>query len=322
VTIGIVFVNYFSTDLIAETVDDYSGADVMSVVVDNSGDYRGPGTVVGDGTNIGFGSACNLGVAELDPSIRTVVLHNPDVYTSVDVVQEAAHRVHRDGIGIVAPALETPDGLVLDGYNYPRLTAEILATRRNTRSPGDVDHQTAQPGSSRRALRAATRAVERSARFGSAALLAVDVAAFHDIGGFDDRFILYGEDLDLWHRMKLSGRQVVFANDLSAFHERGRGSPASRQTRELLRFAGIQLFAQLHYGSRWRLFRAIHQRGLSSVDPANEIGALLRHEWSSDHDPTATSRALRASFNEGVMAAPGSDDGAPLPPVQPTSRHA
>ena len=82
-TIGIVFVNYFSADLIAERVGAYRDADVMSIVVDNSGDYRGPGIVVGDGTNIGFGSACNLGVDTLDQSIKTVILHNPDVCPSI-----------------------------------------------------------------------------------------------------------------------------------------------------------------------------------------------------------------------------------------------
>lgn len=309
-TIGLVFVNYFSADLIAERVDAYRDADVWAVVVDNSGDYSGPGIVVGDGTNIGFGSACNLGVESFGHSIKTAILHNPDVSTSVDILAEVANRVSQAGVGLVAPAMDTPDGVVTDGYSYPRLSAEIVVSRSNwseQRSTGSGAGRSAS--TARRVGRAAAGALNRTPRFGSAAMLAVDVAAFRRIGGFDDRFILYGEDLDLWHRMKASGAETVFANDVSVFHQRGGGSPASRQTRELLRFAGIQLFAQLHGIGSWKQFRSIHRRALRAVGPGNKIAELLEKTWSAGSDPTSTSRAIRAQFLNGVMADPGSNNG-------------
>ena len=97
-------------------------------------------------------------------------------------------------------------------------------------------------------------------------------------------------------------QRTVFADDLSAFHERGGGSPASRQTRELLRFAGIELFAQLHHGTRWRLFRAVHRRALRHADADNAIAELLRREWSAGHDQLTTSSVLRQRFLDGVMS--------------------
>lgn len=317
-TVGIVFVNYFSADQIAERVRAYEGADVLSVVVDNSGDYRGPGLVVGDGQNIGFGSACNLGVRALDRSIGEVILHNPDVYPTAQLLEEAASRVVDRSAGIVAPSLLTPEGTLANGYSYPRLTAEAVTSRSIAAVEPDgqsiVASSSPTPRSAVRGIRAVVRSASRGPRFGSGALLAVNVAAFHNIGGFDERFILYGEDLDFWHRMTLSGASTVFANDLSAFHERGGGSPASRQTRDLLRFAGIQLFVQLHQPKRWKLYRAIHQRALRAVPSDNPIGALLRAEWRAGHDPERTSRTLRTHFIDGVMAQPGANAG-----IEPTA---
>lgn len=317
-TVGIVFVNYFSADQIAERVRAYEHADVLSVVVDNSGDYSGPGLLVGDGRNIGFGSACNLGVRALDRSIGEVILHNPDVYPTAKLLQEAASRVIDRETGVVAPSLITPEGILPNGYSYPRLTAETVTSRsiagiEPVRAASAPSSSSVLTGGGLN-IRSVLRSVSRGPRFGSGALLAVNVAAFHSIGGFDERFILYGEDLDFWHRMKLSGASTVFANDLSASHERGGGSPASRETRELLRFAGIQLFVQLHQGDRWKLYRAIHQRAVRGVSSANPIGSILRAEWQADHDPERTIRTLRAHFFDGVMAQPGANAG-----IEPTA---
>ena len=61
-----VFVNHRSEELIAPRVERLLEAGLETVVVDNSGSYRGPGRVVDAGANVGFGAACNLGERVLD----------------------------------------------------------------------------------------------------------------------------------------------------------------------------------------------------------------------------------------------------------------
>jgi GT2 family glycosyltransferase len=305
---AVVFVNFHCSQDIEARVQAYDSRGIQCVVVDNSGEYSGPGEVVRAGSNIGFGAACNLGVQVLDPSVDVVCLHNPDVHPSVELLADLCRRAQLRDVGVVAPALETPQGTVLNGYSYPRLVPELFSGCRQVHSEGalrGLPNETSATAPSR-GSGATSLAISRLRsygfrRFGSGALLAVDLEAFRQVGGFDERFILYGEDLDLWHRIGKMGYQAHFANDLMAFHERGGGSPASRETREYLRWAGVEFFVQLHSGSTWRAYRGIHRRVLARASGENKIGRVIGDAWARAADPAQTVDILREEFLGGVM---------------------
>jgi GT2 family glycosyltransferase len=68
--------------------------------------------------------------------------------------------------------------------------------------------------------------------------------AFDQIGGFDESYFLYGEDLDLCRRMRQAGWTLVAMPDRFAWHESG-ASAASTTERELNWWRGTMRFAAL-----------------------------------------------------------------------------
>ena len=144
-------------------------------------------------------------------------------------------------------------------------------------------------------------------RFGSGALSAVRLDSWRSVGGFDDRFVLYGEDLDFWYRLERSGASTGFVESIEVGHRRGQGSPTPRIDREVLRWAGIQLFVQLHHGDRWRSYRRVHSAGLSRLVRANDsstVAKLVDATWIGGADPVETGVRLRAAFDDGLMGRP------------------
>lgn len=47
---------------------------------------------------------------------------------------------------------------------------------------------------------------------------------YRRIGGFDERFFMYGEDFDVCARLALAGQKIVIAEQLRAIHEAQRAS--------------------------------------------------------------------------------------------------
>lgn len=279
--VAVVFVNYHSEDLIQPLGRLYEAAGLKVVVVDNSGTYPADaaGLCVSAPTNIGFGSACNLGVDLLAGSVSVVCLHNPDVDPCLATIRAGAALLQTQSRpGILAPA-EVVGGLTRqNGYRYPSPHREVFLGL----SAGHRAHRT------ERVLRG------RGRRFAGAGLLLVSTGAWHAIGGFDPTFFMYAEDLDLWHRMARAGFGCQFAPHLTFRHHMGKGSPAAPADREILRWLGVELFAAKHSASGWRPYRAIHRRCLPRVaGEGSSLAGAVRAAWDDGLDPVATLEEVR-----------------------------
>jgi GT2 family glycosyltransferase len=53
--------------------------------------------------------------------------------------------------------------------------------------------------------------------------------AYREIGGFDERFFMYGEDFDICARTQLAGWKLQVAEDLLARHDAQRASRSSHR---------------------------------------------------------------------------------------------
>ncbi len=77
-----------------------------------------------------------------------------------------------------------------------------------------------------------------------------------ELGGFDERFFMYGEDLDLCYRVKEKGLQVIWfptQNVIHLKHSSGIGSVSS-ETRNKIRthfYEAMQLFYDKHYRQQY-----------------------------------------------------------------------
>jgi len=177
-------------------------------------------------TNVGFGAAVNLGVAETrDPLI---LLLNPDAELSPGVLPALAGELDRfPECAIIGPGILNEDGTtqgsargdptLLTGLfgrttRLTRLFPNSAAARRNIVSPGDVPPD--------------QHSLEVDWVSGACMLIRRD--AFDEAGGFDKAFFLYWEDADLCRRLRARGRTVRYCPGICVRHTVGVSSNTAR----------------------------------------------------------------------------------------------
>lgn len=78
------------------------------------------------------------------------------------------------------------------------------------------------------------------------AFLFLSTEAYRELGGFDERFFMYGEDIDLSYRLQLSGRANYFFGHTSVLHYKGEST--LKDVGYARRFAdAMTLFHQKHF---------------------------------------------------------------------------
>lgn len=169
------------------------------------------------GANLGYGTAVNRGVAALlaDSPSQFVVIANPDVVWSpgsIDALLEVARRWPR--AGAVGPLIRDPDGSVYPSARH--LPSVIRGGMHAVVGPFwktnpwtaayRQDHQTPS---------------ERAVGWLSGSCLLVRRTAFEDVNGFDERYFMYMEDVDLGDRLGRAGWQNVYAPSAEILHDKG-----------------------------------------------------------------------------------------------------
>jgi len=174
------------------------------VVVDNGSEDDSlerlgnpPGvTIVRAGRNLGFAAGVNLGARR--SSGRLLLLLNPDVRVLPGTIDTAADYLdaHPD-VGIVGPVLvDARGGWQPSAGRFGVLGHLVLDTRlarrpiRRTRSVGWIH----------------------------GAFLLMPRTLFEAVGGLDEGYFMYGEDIDLCARVRTAGYRTVLVADARAVH--------------------------------------------------------------------------------------------------------
>lgn len=148
--------------------------------------------------NLGFGSGMNAAAARAaELGATSYILLNPDAYIAGDGVAALAARVAADPSVVVSPIVERPDG--------SHFASEM-----------ELDLDT---GAVRRVRDG--RRFARSAPWLSGACFAISREMWERIGGFDDDYFLYWEDIDLSVRAAAAGARLHVDYDVTAVHSPG-----------------------------------------------------------------------------------------------------
>ena len=226
-SIGIVTVSFRSSDAIRNllaSIPSSTSHPVDVVVVDNvpGGDEELVEALVGSTARIvhrpdnpGYGGGINAGVASLNPDIDWIFVVNPDVTMDSGSLDELVRVGHREPtIGALGPRIRDQKGTV-----YPSARA-IPSLRLGVGHALLGDLAPANPWT-RHYHQSADYAIERDAGWLSGACILVRRTAFDAVGGFDDGFFMYFEDVDLGFRLGLGGWRNVFVPSATVEHEGG-----------------------------------------------------------------------------------------------------
>ena len=95
------------------------------------------------------------------------------------------------------------------------------------------------------------RSTEREVDWVSGAAMLIRRSAFEQVGGFDEAFWLYGEELDLCTRLRDMGWKVLASPGLEVLHEGGVSTGRSRRT-HLMHSQSIFRYYRKHRATGWR----------------------------------------------------------------------
>jgi N-acetylglucosaminyl-diphospho-decaprenol L-rhamnosyltransferase len=194
-------------------------------------------------TNRGLSAAWNQGartvyapwVLFLNPDAE---IHRGDLRTFV----EAGDR--RPDVGLLGPVIRNPDGTIYEsGRVFPGV---VQAVGHAFLGPFRPDNRFT------RAYRQTSwdRSTEREVDWVSGAAMLVRRSAFEQIGGFDEGFWLYGEELDLCTRLRVAGWKVLATPTLEILHVGGVSTGRSRRT-HVMHSQSIYRYYRKHRAGGW-----------------------------------------------------------------------
>jgi len=219
--------------------------------------------LIANSENVGFAAANNQAFAALDQSCGFVLVLNPDiVFTQSTLLTLLGFFAGRPDVHVVTPRVLGPDGRLQRGCRrrdpVPLAMLGSLSglSRFFPRSRklagytyGDVPEDRVQ---------------EIQAASGSFIFMRREV--LQSVGGFDERFFMYAEDLDWCLRARKKGFSIYYYPAASVIHQRG-ASSLKRPIRSLW---------HLHY-TAFLYIRKHHRRDYSTLWRAVLYPSLAAH---------------------------------------------
>jgi N-acetylglucosaminyl-diphospho-decaprenol L-rhamnosyltransferase len=235
-------------------VDNASVDDSMALLAKCSPDV----TPISSRRNLGYGAGANLGAR--CSAAEYVLVCNPDVVASPDAVQRLATVLDESpAVALAGPMLRTTSGVVYpSGRDFPGM-AEAVGhgfvglfwggnpwTLRYRRS-GHAQHRS------------------RDADWVSGAFFLVRRKAFDAVGGFDERYFMYLEDVDLCWRLRRAGWTIRYEPAAEVVHQQGLST--SRHP---------YLMLAAHHRSIWRYARQTTSGRERAFLPVVAVGLGVR----------------------------------------------
>lgn len=265
--ISVIIVTYNSSECIQACLDSLwsqKGVDYEVIVVDNTSTddtlltvRNNRSLLLENEENIGFGRACNLGMAR--STGRYIFLLNPDARLTdeSDLAQVCRLMDENPRWGLAGAKVLSPNGSLESppAREYP---GQKHVQRDFSQLPGSI-----------------------SWVIGAAMIVRRDI--YLQVGGFDPEFFLYSEETDLCLRIRECGYEIGWMEDVSVRHIGGESEkgvdPYDTACRKL---RGLLTFRTKHYAHRECVFLANRDRRRAFFRMiTNGLLALVRGQTST-----------------------------------------
>jgi GT2 family glycosyltransferase len=283
-TLTIVIVNYNSKDFLHRCLDSLFEQTALDsfgvVVVDNASEDQDfsaieaqhPSVaVILNEQNLGFAAACNQGLRHFRAD--NYLLLNPDCVVGMKAVDKCIDFLHRNrSVGIVGCRVNNPDGSLQ------------LACRRRIPRPSTAFYR----------FSGLSRLFPNNPRFAAYNLSHIDEGQSHEVeavsgsflmfrhqvyedtGGLDERFFLYGEDLDFCYRAALGGWKVFYHAAAEVTHYKNISSRRDPKRSTYHFYEAMETFYRKHfYADAGRLERLLVPAGIRLLYATKRIKQSL-----------------------------------------------
>ncbi|MFJ3385820.1 MULTISPECIES: glycosyltransferase family 2 protein [unclassified Curtobacterium] len=197
------------------------------------------------GQNRGYGTAVNRAVATLDPDVRWILVSNPDVVLEPLALDRMIATASEDPtIGAVGPRLLEPTGEV-----YP--SARLVPSLRT--GLGHAVFANVWKGNpwTKRYRQDGEHDGRRDAGWLSGACVLVRRDVFDRLGGFDEGYFMYFEDVDLGWRIGRAGLRNVYEPAAVATHIGGTATQGSSERMRRAHHESAYRFLARKYAAWW-----------------------------------------------------------------------
>ncbi len=172
--------------------------------------------VIANSTNLGLAGAVNVGLAQAKG--RYLLVLNPDIIVLNQAIDKMVSFMDENpAVGMLGPKLVSPSGaLQFSCYRFYR--------------PSTIIYRRTWLGRTKSGRREVNRFLMKDYKHNQTidvdwlmgACLMIRTATYHDIGGMDQRFFLYFEDVDWCRRAWKKGWRVTYLPDaqFSHYHQR------------------------------------------------------------------------------------------------------
>ena len=167
-------------------------------------------TVIETGANLGFARANNVGIRASRGA--NILLLNSDTVVPPGAIDRLLGELDRDAdVAVVGPRLV--DGSGRAELSFGRMIGPLNELRQKRLLRGG-------------AVETLTRR-RHNPDWVSGACLLVRRADAEAVGGLDERYFMYTEDVDFCAAIRARGRKILFAPDVQVVHLRGRSAAAA-----------------------------------------------------------------------------------------------
>lgn len=215
-------------------IDNSSNDELREVVKDN------PSINYIHSLNLGYGNGHNVAIKKsIESGAKYHVVLNPDIYWSEDVIEGLQHFMDENAeCGLVMPKITYPDGLTQYLCKLIPSPMDVIGRRFIPLKLYQVrhDHEYELQWSGY------DKVMEVPSLSGCFMFLRNSVLKI--VGGFDQRYFMYAEDLDLCRRIGEVSKTMFYPN-VSVIHEYEKGS---YKNKKLLRY---HIISMIKYFNKW-----------------------------------------------------------------------
>lgn len=265
--------------------------------------------LVQNGDNLGYGRAANIGVKA--GSGRYVLILNSDCEPEPGSLTVMAERLERDpGIGGVFCSLVNPDGSLQPSVHgrFPSpwgMLGDLFGW-------SSLRHAVYRRSRLHRWLLGGARRLhgrERDVEWGGGACLLLRRSAFETVNGFDERFFMYYEDVDLCHRLRDAGHRLRYVPAARVVHHWGESTAQAPERMLMESCRSRARYFEIYFPgwggafSRWSAQAELRLRGLLLTGAALVLPG--RREWArsqAERNRHCVRQLLEQASSEGSAA--------------------